>query len=99
LSVAAGERFWRRPLDTDSIKLPVGRLTILDDQCKGCGFCAEFCPKEVLVISARFNKKGYHPPDVAKPDDCVACRLCQLICPDFAIYVQVEGEEVDGANR
>jgi len=67
LSVAAGERFWRRPLDTDSIELPKGRITILDDHCKGCGFCAEFCPQDVLVISPRFNKKGYHPPDVVKP--------------------------------
>jgi 2-oxoglutarate ferredoxin oxidoreductase subunit delta len=98
LSVAAGQRFWRRPLDTDSIELPKGRITILDDHCKGCGFCAEFCPQDVLVISPRFNKKGYHPPDVVKADDCVACRLCQLICPDFAIYVLVEGEEVDGAG-
>jgi len=87
LKAAPAQRFWRRPLDTDTIELPRGEIHILEDQCKGCGFCVEFCPCEVLVLSERFNAKGYHPPEVKKPDECVACELCQLICPDFAIYV------------
>ena len=61
---------------------------ILDDWCKGCGFCVEFCPKKVLVLSDRFNSKGFHPPEAVKPDDCTGCHICQMICPEFAIFVE-----------
>jgi 2-oxoglutarate ferredoxin oxidoreductase subunit delta len=55
-------RYWRKPLDLDQIKVPHGDVVIIDDRCKGCGFCVEYCPKDVLVMSERFNAKGYHPP-------------------------------------
>ena len=60
---------------------------VIDTQkCKGCGFCVEYCPKDVLVMSTRFNKKGYHPPEVVQTGLCVNCNLCEMICPDFAIF-------------
>ena len=43
-------------------------------------------PKDVLVMAERFNKKGYHPPEVVKEGECVNCNLCEMICPDFAIF-------------
>jgi 2-oxoglutarate ferredoxin oxidoreductase subunit delta len=46
----------------------------------------EFCPRGVLEMSKSFNKKGYHFPEVVKPDLCVECDLCEVICPDFAIF-------------
>jgi len=73
-------------LDHDQLKLPRGEVRIIVDRCKGCGFCVEYCPKDVLVLSEEFNKKGYHPPKVVKEGECVNCNLCELICPDFAIY-------------
>ena len=27
-------------------------------------------------------------PDVKVPEECVACRLCELLCPEFAIVVE-----------
>jgi 2-oxoglutarate ferredoxin oxidoreductase subunit delta len=90
LKEATAQRFWRRPLDADTINLPQGELHVLENQCKGCGFCVEFCPNEVLVLAKRFNAKGYHPPEVVKPEACVACELCQLLCHDFAIFVTVK---------
>ena len=67
-------------------KKPRGKVHIIDDRCKGCEFCVEFCPTKVLVMSDEFNKKGYHPPRVANPDDCSNCNLCALYCPEFAIW-------------
>jgi len=44
-----------------------------------------------LVMSARTNSKGYHPPEVIDDLNCVNCGLCALLCPDFAIYVEEGG--------
>lgn len=85
-------KLWRKPLDSKQVKVPVGLVHIIDDRCKGCGFCIEYCPRSVLVESARFNTKGYHPPDVDKPDSCVNCGLCELICPEFAIFSTLREE-------
>jgi 2-oxoglutarate ferredoxin oxidoreductase subunit delta len=79
-------RFWRTPLDAGQLPVPRGEVVILADRCKGCGFCVEYCPRQVLVLASAFNRKGYHPPEVALPDGCVACNLCEMICPEFAIY-------------
>jgi 2-oxoglutarate ferredoxin oxidoreductase subunit delta len=87
-------RNWRTPLDVGKVKVPVGRVVIIEDRCKGCAFCVEYCPKDVLVLSDGFNKKGYHPPEVIKTGECVNCNLCEMICPDFAIFcVPADGVE------
>ena len=78
--------FWRIPLDTEEIEITRGIVYILEDRCKGCEYCVKFCPREVLELSAEFNRSGYHPPVVIKPDDCVNCHYCEIICPEFAIY-------------
>jgi 2-oxoglutarate ferredoxin oxidoreductase subunit delta len=86
-------KYWRKPLDADTIKVPRGRIYVIKEQCKGCGFCVEYCPKDVLELSQEFNKKGYHPPTAVREEDCVSCGLCELICPEFAIYSEVIEEE------
>ncbi len=91
---------WRNPLDLDQVVVPRGRVLILVERCKGCAFCVEYCPKDVLVMSEKFNRKGYHPPEALKEADCVNCGLCEMICPDFAIFcVPVEeSESTDGSS-
>ncbi|MCK5599395.1 2-oxoacid:acceptor oxidoreductase subunit alpha [bacterium] len=71
-----------------------GKIIILEDRCKGCDFCVEHCPRDVLGISTQFNEKGYHPPEVINEENCTFCGLCERICPDFAIYITTE-EEVE----
>ncbi len=91
-------RNWRTPLDADKVKVPVGRVVVIADRCKGCAFCVEYCPKDVLAMSESFNRKGYHPPEVLQDGQCVNCNLCEMICPDFAIFCVPAGE-VEGADE
>jgi len=65
--------------------MPKGRVSIVVERCKACGFCVEFCPSHVLALSSAFNSKGYHPPHVVHPEKCSGCDLCGMYCPDFAI--------------
>ncbi len=81
-------KFWRVPLDSADIKVPHGEIKVITPRCKGCEICKTFCPRHVLAMSATFNAKGYHYPEVVKGDACVACGLCQIMCPDFAIHVR-----------
>jgi 2-oxoglutarate ferredoxin oxidoreductase subunit delta len=73
-----------------------GNIHINRDRCKGCGFCVEICPRDVLELSEDFNSKGYHPPFVKKMEDCCFCQLCESICPEFAIFVTVKKKEEKG---
>jgi 2-oxoglutarate ferredoxin oxidoreductase subunit delta len=94
-------KFWRQPLDQDRIRVPHGIVHIIDDRCKGCGFCVEFCPRGVFVMSKHTNAKGYHPPEVVNASACTDCGLCALLCPDFAIYVEsstIAASESAGLN-
>lgn len=86
----------RRPLDLDRHFLPRGQVYTIPERCKGCNFCIEFCPEDVLVESPNLNGKGYHYPVVAKgkEDDCVNCGFCRLICPEFAIFTEEIKQEV-----
>jgi len=79
-------RIWRKPVDADKIKLPRAEIHIIKDRCKGCGFCIEFCPRDVLEVSEEFNERGAHPPKVTDESKCALCSFCQAVCPDFAIF-------------
>jgi 2-oxoglutarate ferredoxin oxidoreductase subunit delta len=49
--------------------------------CKGCGICAAFCPKGVLAMEGNKIK-------VVDRDACIECKLCEMRCPDYAIYLE-----------
>ncbi len=91
-------KYWRTPLDIDRVKIPNGEVHILKERCKGCAFCVEYCPKEILELSSDFNSKGYHPPIVKDGKECVHCQLCEMLCPEFAIFV-VKQEEEESINE
>ena len=87
------DEIWRKTLNKDRIKTQSYRIHVLAERCKGCEFCIEFCPKQVLHESAEFNQKGYHPAYADINNDCSNCGLCELICPEFAIWVAPYKEE------
>nr|WP_236914465.1 4Fe-4S binding protein [Clostridium sp. Cult2] len=56
------------------------KLNVEKELCKGCGICVAFCPKNVLEIK---NEKVV----IKNLDACIQCGLCELRCPDYAIYL------------
>ncbi|MHA1822049.1 MAG: 4Fe-4S dicluster domain-containing protein [Promethearchaeota archaeon] len=55
--------------------------------CKGCGYCIDECPKGVLDFDDEPSPKGYYLCKIVHPEDCIACKRCELICPEMAIYL------------
>ena len=73
-----------RPVTEDS------KVAVDLDLCKACGICIKLCPEGV------FDADDQAMPVIARPDDCTACLLCELHCPDFAIEVRRPVKQVAG---
>lgn len=80
-------KLWRTPFDCIEKATKPGQVDIDQERCKGCGFCVEYCPREVLKMSLELSPKGYNFAVVGDDSKCLACGFCELICPEFAIRV------------
>lgn len=58
-----------------------------EERCKGCELCTVVCPKKIIVLSDRINKKGYHPSTCIDESKCIGCMLCAKTCPDMVIEI------------
>lgn len=67
-------------------------IKILEERCKGCGLCIEFCPKKVLALSDKRNLHGYKVVFWAHPDKCNHCGICFLMCPEV-VFVREDSFE------
>jgi 2-oxoglutarate ferredoxin oxidoreductase subunit delta len=82
--------YGRRPIDHGWATVPRGQVYLIPERCKECGICIQYCPRQVLQVSAHTNSKGYHYPQmmVAPGQHCVHCQFCSLVCPEFAIFTE-----------
>lgn len=69
------------------------RIVIDPAACKGCHICIDQCPQHVFDVSPDRSPKGYAMPHPARVADCTACLMCELICPDLAVTVEVSEDE------
>ncbi len=57
------------------------KVIINAEECKGCGRCANACPKSVLDIGSKFNFMGF-PYAVYAGEGCIGCAACFYTCPE-----------------
>ena len=86
-------KLWRKPFDQAQMATKPSKVLIDEVRCKGCGYCAEFCPLGVLVMSEELNPKGYALPIVADDRECLGCGLCVTLCPEFAVQLVPSDDE------
>lgn len=61
---------------------------ISPDLCKSCGMCIEKCPAKCLSYDSE-NLEYLGMPLVKNDiERCIACRTCELNCPDSAIEIE-----------
>lgn len=87
------ERIKHPPLDSKNLKQSQATIHLIKDQCKGCGYCIEFCPKKIFEESEEINARGVHPPKIVDESKCIICSFCTAVCPDFAIFVTEKKSE------
>jgi 2-oxoglutarate ferredoxin oxidoreductase subunit delta len=61
----------------------VHKIVVVDRLCKGCGICVDFCPFKVLEMSIAPNSRVVVKNEIK----CTKCGVCEIMCPDFAIFV------------
>ena len=55
-------------------------VKINEELCDGCGTCVEQCPNKVFLVVEKKSR-------AQNLKDCMACYLCETICPELAIKV------------
>jgi 2-oxoglutarate ferredoxin oxidoreductase subunit delta len=48
-------------------------------------------------MSPEPNRQGYAVPLVKQPVECIDCGMCEMICPEFAIWVRREESVIPDA--
>ena len=91
-------KLWRKPFDIEVITPKPATAHINLERCKGCGYCAAFCPRGVLEMTGELGPKGYETVRVADQAKCLGCGLCEAICPEFGIYLTQDEESAVKSN-
>ena len=53
-------------------------IDIVEEKCCGCYACYNSCPKSCITMEE--NEEGFYYPVINK-STCVACNLCERVCP------------------
>ena len=75
---------------------PLGKVTIDDSKCTGCGVCASDCPTQALATST--SKETDTCQLLFKHNLCIACGQCLEICPEQCLYLE-RTLELDSINN
>ena len=75
------------------------QVCVIEERCKGCGFCIEFCPQHILHHPAEPGSKGYYTVRTDNSDKCTGCDICSMVCPDFAISIVSIEEKPEKERR
>jgi 2-oxoglutarate ferredoxin oxidoreductase subunit delta len=67
-------------------------LKVDRERCKACYLCQQVCPKNVFDRETAFNARGYQPICAARPQDCIGCKSCTIVCPDVVFELYELGE-------
>jgi len=68
-------------------------VKVLDEYCKSCGLCVEFCPRGALSIGQQLNARGFATAVFDESKGCSGCGNCTTICPDAAIVLYARTRE------
>lgn len=74
-----------------TLELEKGFWTLFPGFCKGCGLCIEKCPVKCIAWNDVLGVYG--TPSVEASDKCIACGICQNVCPDCAIRIDKKKKE------
>ncbi|MFC1503949.1 ferredoxin family protein [Spirochaetota bacterium] len=69
----------------------MAKVIIKKDLCKGCQFCINVCPRNVLRLSGNINTLGYIYAEYTG-EGCIGCGFCYYFCPEIDA-VEVYKEE------
>ena len=61
------------------------------ERCTGCNICVTACPTNV------FDKTDGIPV-IARQGDCQTCFMCELYCPEDALFVAAFSEQPQGID-
>ncbi|MDD2585002.1 MAG: 4Fe-4S binding protein [Syntrophomonadaceae bacterium] len=77
-----------KEIEAVSTKMEKATFHIFPAYCKGCGLCKEKCPSSTLVWSDKLGVYGTPTVQPKDEDSCIACKICEMVCPDCAIYIE-----------
>lgn len=68
-------------------------VRIDERRCRSCAVCWEVCAPKVLSWQPPLNKAI-----VTNLPECTGCRLCEWLCPDWAVVVRPVEEKSEAVS-
>jgi NAD-dependent dihydropyrimidine dehydrogenase PreA subunit len=62
---------------------------VSNERCTECNICVQVCPMNV------FDRVAGAAPVVARQSDCQTCFMCELYCPEDALYVSPDTMSIE----
>jgi len=75
-----------------------GIFHLFPELCKGCGLCIEKCPVDTIGWAKELGIFGTPVVEPGHGEPCIACKNCQMVCPDCAILIERRKDEKEKAD-